>query len=51
MFFHSFGKDQDIVHVDRYDLCDDEIVEDHVHHGLELGRGIAESEEHNEAFV
>ena len=51
MFLHGFGEDQDIVHVDRDNLCDDEVVEDHVHHCLECGRGVAESEEHDKAFI
>ena len=51
MFFHGFHEYQDVVHVYGDDLRDDEIVEDHIHHGLERGRGVAEPEEHDEALI
>ena len=51
VFFHGFCKDQDVVHIYGDDLCNDEIMEDHIHYCLECGRRVTESEEHDEAFV
>ena len=43
--------DGDVVHVDHYAPFIDEIAENRVHHGLEGGRRVCESEEHDRRFV
>ncbi|ETW81361.1 hypothetical protein HETIRDRAFT_318867, partial [Heterobasidion irregulare TC 32-1] len=47
MFCHVFGKDEDVVHIYGYFPGCDEFSEDHVHHGLEVGK----AEEHHRGFV
>ena len=51
VFFHGFCEYQDVVHVYGDDLCDYKIMKDHIHHGLERHQRVAESEEHDEAFI
>ncbi|ETW83367.1 hypothetical protein HETIRDRAFT_246015, partial [Heterobasidion irregulare TC 32-1] len=47
VFRHVFGKDEDVVHIYGYFPGRDELSEDHVHHGLEVGK----AEEHHRGFV
>ncbi|ETW84853.1 hypothetical protein HETIRDRAFT_312801, partial [Heterobasidion irregulare TC 32-1] len=37
MFFNGFRKYQDVIHVDCKDLCNNEVMEDDVHHSLKGG--------------
>ena len=43
--------DSYVVHVDCHTPFVNEVPEDHVHHGLEGGRGVSEAEEHDRGFV
>ena len=44
----ALGEDHDVVNVNDYNVF--HVSKDLVHHGLERGRGIAESEEHDCGF-
>ncbi|KAG5334842.1 hypothetical protein C0989_002805 [Termitomyces sp. Mn162] len=47
LWFECFGVDEDVVDIyTHYALCN-EVLEDVIHHGLESGRAVGESEEHN----
>ena len=45
----TFGEDHDVVDVDDHNVF--HVGENLVHHGLECGQGVAESEEHDSGFV
>ena len=45
----ALGDDHDVVNINNYNVI--HVCEDLVHHGLERGRGVAESEEHDSGFV
>ena len=45
----AFGEYHDVVNVDDHDIF--HVGEDFVHHSLERGRGVAESEEHDCGFI
>ncbi|KAG5332685.1 hypothetical protein C0989_006724 [Termitomyces sp. Mn162] len=48
VFLQCFGIDEDVIQIHtHYALCY-EVPEDVVHHGLESGRAVGESKEHNE---
>ncbi|KAG5729114.1 hypothetical protein E4T56_gene3167 [Termitomyces sp. T112] len=48
MFLQCFGVDEDVIKVYAHYALGDEVPEDVVHHSLEGGRAIGESEEHYE---
>jgi hypothetical protein len=50
MLFHSFCEDQDVVQVHTDHTFCDEILEDIIHHGLEGGWAVSETEEHHQRF-
>src|SRR6267154_584822 len=43
----SSCSDYDVIHIDYHIACSDLIAESGIHHGLESGRRIGESKEHN----
>ena len=45
----AFGEDHDVVNVDDHDVF--HVSENFIHHGLESGGRVAESEEHDRGFV
>ena len=45
----ALGEDHDVVNVNDYDVV--HVRKDFVHHSLERGGGVAESEEHDSGFV
>ena len=45
----AFGDDHDVINVNDYDVV--HVRENLVHHGLECGGGVAESEEHDGGFI
>ena len=47
MFLEVVAEDQDIVQVDDDLVAPDEVAKDTVHHRLEGGRGVCQSEEHH----
>ncbi|KAG5733050.1 hypothetical protein E4T56_gene3550 [Termitomyces sp. T112] len=47
VLFQHFGMDEDVIEVYTHYALHDEVPEDVVHHGLEGGRAVGESEEHN----
>ena len=49
-FGDSFHEDQDVVEVHTYDTFLNQILEDVIHHCLEGGRGIGQSEKHHQGF-
>ena len=46
VFSEGLRVDQDVIEVDTYQALHDEVSEDVIHHGLEGGRAIGETEEH-----
>src|ERR1700685_2626882 len=50
MFFHCLCKDEDVIQVDTDHVFSDEVLEDVVHHGLEGGWAVSETEEHHQWF-
>ena len=50
MFLKILGENEDVVHVDDNVSLVNEILQDGVHHRLERGGGIGESEEHDRRF-
>ncbi len=50
MFGKVFGEDENIVKIDRDLSFGDEVTEDIVHHPLEGGGWVGESEEHDSGF-
>ena len=45
----SFGEDHDVINVDNYGIF--HVSKNLIHHSLEHGQGVAESEEHDSGFV
>ena len=45
----AFGEDHNVININDYDIF--HVGENLVHHGLERGRGVAESEEHDRGFI
>jgi hypothetical protein len=50
MLFNGFCENEDVVEVDTDDVFHDEVLENVVHHGLEGGEGVNESEKHHQGF-
>ena len=50
VLFHRFCKDEDVIQVDTDYTLGDEILENDIHHGLEGGRAVSETEEHHQRF-
>ena len=50
MLRQGLGEDEDVVEVNTDDTERDEVVEDFVHHGLEGGGAVGQSEVHDEGF-
>ena len=50
MFSDGFREDQDIIEVHTYDAFSNQILEDVIHHHLEGGQGIGQSEKHHQGF-
>ena len=50
MLFHCLCKDEDVVQVDTDHTFSDEILGDVIHHGLEGGKAVSETEEHHQRF-
>src|SRR5882762_7360860 len=50
MLFNRLGVYQDVVQVDYYYPFHNELVEDVVHHGLEGGWAVSQTEKHHEGF-
>src|ERR1700761_9355090 len=48
MFLQSFCEYQDVIQIHHNHSFGDQVIEDVVHHGLECGRAIAQSEEHDQ---
>ena len=43
-------EDEDVVQVHTYMPLHDKVLKDFIHHGLECGRGVRESKEHDQGF-
>jgi hypothetical protein len=50
VLFHCFCKDKDVIQVDTDHTLSDEILENVIHHGLEDGWAVSETEEHHQRF-
>jgi hypothetical protein len=50
VLFHCFCKDEDVIQVDTDYTLDDKILENVIHHGLEGGWAVSETEEHHQRF-
>src|SRR6202790_3777904 len=50
VLFHRFCKDEDVIQVDTDYTLGDEILENVIHHGLEGGRAVSETEEHHKTL-
>jgi hypothetical protein len=50
MLLDGLRKDEDVVEVNTDDLFHDEVLEDVVHHSLEGGGRVSESEKHHQGF-
>src|SRR6266436_3904386 len=50
MLFHRLCKDEDVIQVDTDHTLSDEILENVIHHGLEGGWAVSETEEHHQRF-
>src|SRR5882757_10055762 len=50
MLFHRLCKDEDVIQVDTDHTLGDEILENVIHHGLEGGWAVSETEEHHQRF-
>jgi hypothetical protein len=50
VLFHRLCKDEDVIQVDTDHTLGDEILENVIHHGLEGGRAVSETEEHHQRF-
>lgn len=47
VLFQILGEDQDVIKVDGYLALGDQVLEDDIHHPLEHGGQVGESEEHH----
>jgi len=50
MLFHRLCKDEDVIQEDTDHTLGDEILENVIHHGLEGGWAVSETEEHHQRF-
>src|SRR5712692_1417536 len=50
MLFHCLGSNEDVVHIDEYKFCVNEILEELIHHGLECCRRVGKTKEHHQGF-
>src|SRR5713101_1853083 len=50
MLFHHFGGNEDVVHIDEYKSCVNEILEEFIHHRLESCRRVGKTKEHHQGF-
>src|SRR5713101_4317253 len=50
MLFHHLGGNENVIHIDEYKSCVDEILEQFIHHGLECHRRIGKTKEHHQRF-
>jgi hypothetical protein len=50
MLFHCFCKDEDVIQVDTDHTFGNEILENVIHHGLESGWTVSETEKHHQRF-
>ncbi|KAF8229155.1 hypothetical protein L208DRAFT_1287910, partial [Tricholoma matsutake] len=50
MFVDQFCKDEDVIQVDTDHSLHNEILKNVIHHHLECGRGVCESEKHRQGF-
>src|SRR5713101_2873581 len=50
MLFHHLGGDEDVIHIDEYKSCVNEILEEFIHHRLESCRRVGKTKEHHQGF-
>src|SRR5713226_3547784 len=50
MLFHHLGGDENVIHIDEYKSCVNEILEEFIHHRLEHCRRINKTDEHHQGF-
>jgi hypothetical protein len=50
VFLHALHEDEDVIEVNADDSFHDEVLEDVVHHSLEGGWRVSESEKHHQGF-
>ncbi|KAG5723895.1 hypothetical protein E4T56_gene9823 [Termitomyces sp. T112] len=48
VFLQHFGVDEDVIEVHAHYTLHNEVLEDVIHHGLEGGQAVGETEEHDE---
>ena len=50
MLLHCLGGNENVIHIDEYKSCVDEIPEESIHHRLEHCRRVGKTKEHHQRF-
>src|SRR5713101_7644499 len=50
MLFHCLGGNDNVIHIDEYKSCVNEILEEFIHHRLECCRRVGKIKEHHQGF-